>query len=224
VPAGRGGDPGSTSDRRRLVAAVCVAVVMGAAGSALVGVGVFRNSSKATDVNVSASGARPARPTHGAPAGEGSSTTLSPPPSTSVGNSGMTGFGSTVVGSPTSVPAIPPVPAATVPMAPTTSTVPSGSGATTLTVADSGRRLNLRRGDRLVVNLTGSAIYTWTEPTSSDGVVLPRSVASPGATASATFVAAADGESTVSATANPNCYPQCLPPSRLFQVTISISG
>ena len=93
-----------------------------------------------------------------------------------------------------------------------------------MTEADSGKSYVLHRGDRMVVNLTGPAIYTWTEPASSNGVVLARTSGSSGATAGAVFAAAADGQASVSAADNPNCYPQCLPPTRLFQVSVSVTG
>jgi len=40
--------------------------------------------------------------------------------------------------------------------------------------------------------------------------------------ASATFIALAIGQVEVTATDNPNCYPECLAPSRLVQVTVSV--
>jgi hypothetical protein len=92
------------------------------------------------------------------------------------------------------------------------------------TQADSGRTYSLRVGDHLVVNLSGPTIYSWTEITSSNQSVLLRLSASSGATATATLVARAKGEARVTAIDNPNCYPQCLPPSRLFTITTRVVG
>ena len=68
----------------------------------------------------------------------------------------------------------------------------------------------------------GPAIYTWSEPVSSNGTVLERSVGSSGNIATATFVAKSTGQVRVTAIGNPNCYPQCLAPSRLFVLTVSV--
>ncbi len=92
----------------------------------------------------------------------------------------------------------------------------------TVTQADSGRSYTVRVGDRLVVQLSGPSIYTWTEPVSSDQAVLRRTWGTSGSEATATFVAEAKGEVKVTATDNPNCYPQCLAPSLLFVVSVSV--
>jgi hypothetical protein len=156
--------------------------------------------------------------------------------STSTGNSEATvpaagiGPGSSAVVTPaptqpgSTASAPPPSATTTAPAPATTTTHPAASGTTTVTEADSGRSYQLHRGDRLVVNLAGPAIYTWTEPASSNGAVLSRTSGSPGASAGAVFVAAAGGQAVVSATATPNCYPRCLPPTRLFQVNVSVAG
>ena len=94
----------------------------------------------------------------------------------------------------------------------------------TVTAADSGRSLTLHRGERLAVQLTGPTLYTWTEPASSNMAVLQRKSGSSGGQASALFVATRTGRAMVTATDNPNCYPECLPPSRLFQVSLSVTG
>jgi hypothetical protein len=93
-----------------------------------------------------------------------------------------------------------------------------------VTQADSGHSYALHTGDLLVVQLSGPSIYTWTEPSSSDPLVLQRTGGSSGATANATFVVSGKGMVNVTATDNPNCYPQCLSPSRLFEVTVSVGG
>ena len=97
-------------------------------------------------------------------------------------------------------------------------------GTITVTQADSGRSYALHTGDRLVVQLSGPSNYTWTEPTSSDQAALQSTGGSSGASASAGFLAVAMGTVKVTATDNPNCYPKCLAPSRLFEVTVSVRG
>jgi hypothetical protein len=102
-------------------------------------------------------------------------------------------------------------------------TLPSRSPRTiTVTQADSGHRYRIHEKDRLVVNLYGPSIYTWTEPSSSNEAVLQRTSGTSGSTATATFIAMEKGRVDVSAVDNPNCYPQCLPPSRLFHVIVTI--
>src|ERR1039458_5824919 len=102
----------------------------------------------------------------------------------------------------------------------------SASSATTITATqvDSGRQYTLHRGDHLVVRLTGPSIYTWTAPLSSNQAILQRTISSPGSTSITTFVAETTGDVTVTATDNPNCYPQCLPPSRVFELRVSVVG
>ncbi|HVA53443.1 MAG TPA: hypothetical protein VNF05_08005 [Acidimicrobiales bacterium] len=94
----------------------------------------------------------------------------------------------------------------------------------TVTEANSGESYSLRVGAQLLIQLTGPANYTWSEPATSDASVLERSVGTSGNVATATFVAVSSGSVRVTAEDNPNCYPQCLPPSRLFAVTISVVG
>lgn len=91
---------------------------------------------------------------------------------------------------------------------------------TTVTPSDSGGRYRLRVGDHLVVRLSGASIYRWTVPTSLHGTVLMRTAVT---VASATFVARSPGQSRVSAVGNPVCYPQCLAPSRLFVVDVTVT-
>ncbi len=93
-----------------------------------------------------------------------------------------------------------------------------------VTQADSGRSFSLTRGDRLVVQLSGPAIYTWTEPVSSNPAVLKRTVDSSANPALTTFIAEKIGKARVTAVGNPKCYPQCLMPSRLFTIIASVVG
>ncbi len=89
---------------------------------------------------------------------------------------------------------------------------------------ESGDHFVLRRGDHLIVRLASSSLYTWSAPTSSNDAVLRRSTATSGASASATFIAFATGQVEVRAVDNPTCYPQCLPPSRLFVITVRVTA
>jgi hypothetical protein len=92
----------------------------------------------------------------------------------------------------------------------------------TVTQADSGRRYTVHKGARLFIQLIGPANFTWSEPVSSRETVLERSQGSSGDIATATFVARSAGQVRVTAIDNPNCYPQCLAPSLLFALTISV--
>jgi hypothetical protein len=91
----------------------------------------------------------------------------------------------------------------------------------TVTEADSGHSVILHKGDGLDVELSGPSNYTWTGPASSDPGVLQQVSAKSG---SAGFLAVGTGRATVRATDNPNCYPQCLAPSRLFEVSVTVVG
>ncbi|HVA69804.1 MAG TPA: hypothetical protein VNF08_00560 [Acidimicrobiales bacterium] len=93
----------------------------------------------------------------------------------------------------------------------------------TVTEADSGHRYSLTRGTRLVVQLSGPAIYTWTEPVSSNPAVLKRTVSSSANPAITTFIAQKKGVARVTAVGNPKCYPQCLMPSRVFTIIVSVA-
>ena len=101
---------------------------------------------------------------------------------------------------------------------------PAPSQTIAVTEVDSGRSYTMHRDDQLDVELSGPSSYTWTKPASSDQGALQPMPTSSGSTASASFVAAGPGEATVTATDNPNCYPACLAPSRLFEVSVSVTG
>ncbi len=94
----------------------------------------------------------------------------------------------------------------------------------TATLVDSGRSYTVRKGDHLDVDLVGPSNYTWTEPTTSDHGVLRPVAGTPGSTTTADFLAVGTGHARVSATDHPNCYPQCLAPSRQFGVSASVTG
>ena len=135
--------------------------------------------------------------------------------------------GGTVVGTPGTVQPSPPPEPTTVPP-PTT--MPPGPGPHTFTVteADSGKSYTLHRGDRLVVQLSGSSL-DWTEPASSNDAVLHRTSGSVGTdgSAQATFSANAQGQADVTSTGDPPCRkssPPCMAPSMLFQVSVTVVG
>ena len=99
---------------------------------------------------------------------------------------------------------------------------PSSPHTVTVSNAENGHTVTLRVGDTLVIHLTGPASYTWSAPISADPQVLARLSSAGGASASATFRAATPGGTRVTSVDNPNCYPQCLPPSRLYAVTVTV--
>ena len=94
----------------------------------------------------------------------------------------------------------------------------------TVTQADSGNSYSLPENADLFIQLIGPATYTWSEPVSSNGTVRGRLAGSSGNIATATFVGKSTGQVRVTAIDNPNCYPQCLAPSRLFVLTVSVVG
>jgi hypothetical protein len=101
-------------------------------------------------------------------------------------------------------------------------TAPAPLESVTVTQAESGQSYSLHKGGRLYVQLVGPTSYTWSDPVSSNAAVLEGSAGTSGDTATATFIGASAGQVRVTAVDNPNCYPQCLPPSRLFSITVSV--
>jgi hypothetical protein len=106
--------------------------------------------------------------------------------------------------------------------APSSSPVPPGT--LTLTEADAGRSVTVHRGEAIVVQLHAMQSYVWSVPRSSNqAVVAQRSGAqSTNGDASGSFAAVAVGTADLSATEDPRCYPQCLPPSRYWSVHITV--
>jgi hypothetical protein len=100
---------------------------------------------------------------------------------------------------------------------------PSDPIALALTISDGGRQYSLRTGDRLSINLVGPSAYVWKPVVSSAPSVLAVVSAAGGSVAAASLVARGPGRSHVSAIDNPRCYPQCLAPSRIFQVEVLVS-
>jgi hypothetical protein len=186
------------------------------------------------------SGSRVGLTATGQPRGQDATSTTTQPVAGAPGNApgspastanapGVTAHpGGTVVGTPATVH---PSPKPT--SAPTTvpETAPPGPGPHTITVteADSRKSYTLQRGDTLVVQLSGSSGYPWTEPSSSNGSVLHHtggSTASDGS-ATATFSASADGQADVSATENATCAtstPRCMIASKAFDVSVTVVG
>jgi hypothetical protein len=110
-----------------------------------------------------------------------------------------------------------------------TTTAQSHTPATiTVTDGDNGNGYTLRRGDHLIVELSGS-FYDWTPPTSSNNGVLGRDSGFTRSDGSAhgSFSAIADGHATVSASGNPKCLkatPPCAVASQQFTVSVSVVG
>jgi len=104
------------------------------------------------------------------------------------------------------------------PVAESTFSVGSSSFAPLIvTDADGGAHVILRVGQGLDLRLATST-YRWSTPSSSNDQVL---VATPSSTT--TFLARRVGEAVISSTGTPNCYPGCMLPSRIFQVTVSVA-
>ncbi|MHB8827831.1 MAG: hypothetical protein ACYC5Z_09230 [Acidimicrobiales bacterium] len=82
-------------------------------------------------------------------------------------------------------------------------------------------RVIIARGATLVVRLGAQGLYVLSAPTSSPPLTARLSLG--GATALALFVARSTGSTVVRATGTPACYPQCLMPSRLFQLRVTIT-
>lgn len=94
----------------------------------------------------------------------------------------------------------------------------------TLTQSDSGNSYRLRKGGGLEVQLSGPSGVTWTEPVSSNPAVLQPTGGSSGATATASFVAAAKGKAQVTATGTFSCSSVCALPIVEFEVRVSVVG
>ena len=93
----------------------------------------------------------------------------------------------------------------------------------TVTEAQRGHDFIIHVGSHFVLNLAGSSIYSWSSPASSNEAVLRiDSAALSSGNVHAVFSAITIGAARVTASENPNCYPQCLMPSRLFQVNVTV--
>jgi len=103
----------------------------------------------------------------------------------------------------------------------TISIVLTQSGSVTATLADSGRHYILAVGNVLTVQLLAAPLV-WTTAVSSDPQVLISLPEMNPAAGLFAFRALAPGTARVSAIGNPACYPECLMPSRLFFVTVTV--
>ncbi|HYA69297.1 MAG TPA: hypothetical protein VED63_11245 [Acidimicrobiales bacterium] len=93
-----------------------------------------------------------------------------------------------------------------------------------VTQADNGYNYRLHTGDVLDVQLTGPSGVTWTEPSSSNQVVLRRTGGSPGTAATGTLVARSPGKAQVTALGTPNCSAPCPDFIVAFQVGVTVVG
>lgn len=96
-----------------------------------------------------------------------------------------------------------------------------------VTNADNGHHYILAVGDHLELDLSAMSLYVWTAPVSSNPLVLsPVSDTNPSWAPSSAgvtlFLARGAGTATVSATENPSCSPECMMPSRLFSVSVTV--
>ncbi len=89
----------------------------------------------------------------------------------------------------------------------------------TVTQADASAPITLAKGQQLVVNLSAAAAFTWSTPAAANATILMRLSGSPG---HATFRAVGVGSTSVSAVQSPDCYPACLPPSKLVQFRVIV--
>jgi hypothetical protein len=103
----------------------------------------------------------------------------------------------------------------------TTSFVLTRSGSVTVTLADSGRHYVVAVSNVLTVRLPASPLV-WKTAISSDPRVLISLPKMNPVSRLFAFRALAPGTARVSTVGNPACYPQCLMPSRLFFVTVTV--
>ena len=88
--------------------------------------------------------------------------------------------------------------------------------------SDNARRVTLSRGATLVVRLAPRGLYVWSAPTGSP--LLTTQLSLGGTSLLARYVARAPGSAVVRASATPSCYPQCLLPSLLYQLRVTITN
>ncbi len=91
----------------------------------------------------------------------------------------------------------------------------------TATAAVSGHHYVLDVGDILTVRL-GASVYVWTTAVSSNPRVLMSVPEANPVAGLFVFRALAPGSARVSAVGNPACYPQCLMPSQMFYVDVTV--
>ncbi len=94
----------------------------------------------------------------------------------------------------------------------------------TLTAAEGGSTIDVRVNADIRVTLTADPGTTWTAPGVDGGTILKAvssSVSAAGAIAE--FRALQPGTARLSATENPTCLPLCGRPSRLWEVTVTVT-
>jgi hypothetical protein len=79
----------------------------------------------------------------------------------------------------------------------------------------------MTRDATLVLALRARGAYVWSTPTLS-GALVTR-VALGGTSAVAIYRATRAGHATISLTATPRCYPECLAASRLYRVLVTVT-
>ncbi len=89
-----------------------------------------------------------------------------------------------------------------------------------VSLADSGHHFTLNVGDLLLVRLSGP--WVWASAQSSNPGIMAEVPEMNPATGLFVFRALVAGAARISAVGNPACYPQCLMPSRLFYVDVSV--
>ncbi len=96
--------------------------------------------------------------------------------------------------------------------------------AVTVTPGTSSAPRCVRRGTLIVVTFedAGKRTYRWSEPASSDALVLRRVAATSGVVATGSFEAVATGSAIVTAVDAPTCVPACLAPEFHASLTIFV--
>lgn len=92
-----------------------------------------------------------------------------------------------------------------------------------ITSDDVDNTYDVRTGNRLIVTLSPTAKYQWSEPTAAQSNVVERSAGRHGATASALFVARTPGRTRVVATQSPNCGTKCSSKPHRFWVNVVVT-
>jgi hypothetical protein len=97
---------------------------------------------------------------------------------------------------------------------------------TTLTLSQNSRgTFIVRPGTTILVQLSGGGASMWTMPATGNGAAVRfDSGSSSNGSATATFVAGSPGQATIQAGEAPRCPPICGPPSRLWQVDITVAS
>jgi cytoskeletal protein RodZ len=112
----------------------------------------------------------------------------------------------------------------------TTTTAPPAGGTIVVTEAASGSTVTLHIGQSLRVQLSGSALDPWSQPTASDPNILqpqPTGMMPTQGSAIAQYRGVAAGQATVTATQDPTCRsatPPCAILTRMFSITVNVVG